>query len=142
MNIPTPTQSTEAPKSKSLRRTLLGVGGATLFLLGIGVGGADSQPAPTPAALPAVTTTATATITESVSVPETPQECKDALDKSDTLLDLAGQGFQYATDALDGASTLDVDKINKATKGLQKLNPKVEAARSDYDTAASACRSN
>lgn len=69
-----------------------------------------------------------------------PKACLRALARAEHLMDLAVEGFGYASEAFDAASNFDVDALEEAGQAMSDLAPEVSAARSAFDAAAASCR--
>lgn len=111
---------------------------ATL-LLGVGIGtsggseAAASSDASKPTPAPTVTVTASAKSTVN-------RACVDALDKADKGLALAGEGFQYASEAMDAVSRFDPDGIAAATEKASGVSTKLMAVSGPFKAASALCR--
>jgi hypothetical protein len=81
-----------------------------------------------------------ATVTKTVTKPVTPAVCLTALDRADTALTTAGEGFDVVADVLTAASNLDVDGMTAATEKLTPLSAKLSAQLDAYKTARDECK--
>lgn len=145
-NVPQQPQFAPMKPKKDKKKIWLIAGGALVLMsLGFGMGqsaaGEESSTPPVQAEAPEVKTE-TKTVTEEVEVEKTPQSCIDALDYGDELIGYFSEALESAADSMGYAMDFDWDSLDGETAKLEKLTPKVEEARSNYDTAAAECRVN
>lgn len=69
-----------------------------------------------------------------------PSVCGDALDKADALIALAGDGFGYSGEAMQGAAEFDLDRMERASEQLDLLSPQISAGVDAYNAASRDCR--
>lgn len=137
------------PRSK---KWMLWIGGIILALfVGVGIGGAgDTTTAASsePKAQTTVTQTITpptATVTHqapSRKITVAPESCKKALALADDGFSLAGTALGHAADAMDAITEFDLDKIEKASAGMSKVNQQVSALKPKYQAARDECNSH
>jgi hypothetical protein len=74
------------------------------------------------------------------TIDKTPAACLKALDAANSVILIAGQGFDITSDILTAASELDADGIKAATNNLDKLREDgLVPALEEYKNAREAC---
>lgn len=74
------------------------------------------------------------------AVVQAPESCMDALDKADTALQSAGDGYDVMSDIMKSVSKFDIDGITAGSKRLDVLGERLTVELDAYASARNTCR--
>ena len=116
-----------------INKKLAAVSIVSLFV-GVGAGSVANTPEPVAAPAPTVTVTAPA------PKPSTPQVCLTALDRADTTLKLAGEGFDLTSRGIDAMAEFDYKTVEKITGQMNDKSAEMLSAMDRYVLTRDQCR--
>jgi hypothetical protein len=131
----------KAPKKKWFRRpaVLLTVFGLGCALVGGGIG-ASGKPEPVTVTKEVPGPERVVTKTETKEVEVTPQSCLTALDLAEQGFDYASEAMGYMSAAMTAAGNIDLAGVQQASADLKTVTPKMEALAPKANAAKAECR--